>query len=69
MVKPAREAMRIVGLHHVADESAEHLIMFTKRKAIRVPVRQIPTVGRSARGSRVVDLAEGDVVVASAMAR
>ena len=69
VVKPAREAMRIVGLHHVADESAEHLIMFTKRKAIRVPVRQIPTVGRSARGSRVVDLAEGDVVVASAMAR
>lgn len=56
---------QIATVEHVTTESTEDIIVFTARgMALRVKIAAIPTRSRAAGGVKLVDVAEGDRVVA-----
>ena len=52
----------IVAVHTLDPEASEVIMMSTKGQAIRVAVKDIPTLGRATQGVRIMKMAEGDTV-------
>ena len=52
----------IVAVHTLDPKAKEVIIMSTKGQAIRVDVKDIPTLGRATQGVRIMRLDEGDAV-------
>ena len=52
----------IVAVHTLDPEASEVIMMSTKGQAIRVAVKEIPTLGRATQGVRIMKMAEGDTV-------
>lgn len=52
----------IVAVHTLDPAASEVIMMSTKGQAIRVAVKEIPTLGRAAQGVRIMRLNEGDSV-------
>ena len=53
---------RIVAVHTLDPEAKEVIMMSENGQAIRVAVKEIPTLGRATQGVRIMKLAEGDKV-------
>ena len=48
---------------HTLDPAAKEVIMMsTKGQAIRVAMKEIPTLGRATQGVRIMRMSEGDTV-------
>lgn len=52
----------IVAVHTLDPLAKEVIMMSSKGQAIRVAVKEIPTLGRAAQGVRIMRLADGDTV-------
>lgn len=52
----------IVAVHTMDNAAKEVIMMSTKGQAIRVAVKEIPTLGRATQGVRIMKLNEGDSV-------
>lgn len=52
----------IVAVHTLDPEAKEVIMMSSKGQAIRVAVKEIPTLGRATQGVRIMRLADGDTV-------
>ncbi len=52
----------IVAVHTLDPLAKEVIMMSTKGQAIRVAVKEIPTLGRAAQGVRIMKLNDGDAV-------
>ena len=52
----------IVAVHTLDPEASEVIMMSTKGQAIRVAVKEIPTLGRATQGVRIMKMSEGDTV-------
>ena len=52
----------IVAVHTLDPEAKEAIVMSTKGQAIRVSVKEIPTLGRATQGVRIMKMSEGDTV-------
>jgi len=52
----------IVAVHTLDPEAKEVIMMSTKGQAIRVAVKEIPTLGRATQGVRIMKMADGDTV-------
>ena len=52
----------IVAVHTLDPEAKEVIMMSSKGQAIRVAVKEIPTLGRATQGVRIMRLSEGDSV-------
>ncbi len=52
----------IVAVHTLDPEAEEVIMMSTKGQAIRIAVKEIPTLGRATQGVRIMRLNEGDTV-------
>ena len=52
----------IVAVHTLDPEAKEVIMMSSKGVAIRVAVKEIPTLGRATQGVRIMKLGEGDAV-------
>ncbi len=52
----------IVAVHTLDPEAKEVIMMSSKGQAIRVAVKEIPTLGRATQGVRIMRLGEGDSV-------
>ena len=52
----------IVAVHTLDPLAREVIMMSSKGQAIRVAVKEIPTLGRAAQGVRIMRLADGDTV-------
>ena len=52
----------IVAVHTLEPAAKEVIMMSTKGQAIRVAMEEIPTLGRSTQGVRIMRLNEGDTV-------
>ena len=52
----------IVDVKTLAPEAQELIMMSTKGQAIRVAVKEIPTLGRATQGVRIMKMNEGDTV-------
>ena len=52
----------IVAVHTLDPEAREVIMMSTKGQAIRVAVKEIPTLGRATQGVRIMKMSEGDTV-------
>lgn len=52
----------IVAVHTLDPEASEVIMMSTKGQAIRVAVKEIPTLGRATQGVRIMKMGEGDTV-------
>lgn len=52
----------IVTVHTVDPEAKEIIMMSTKGQAIRVGVKEIPTLGRATQGVRIMKMNDGDTV-------
>lgn len=52
----------IVAVHTLDPRAKEVIVMSTKGQAIRVDVKDIPTLGRATQGVRIMRLDEGDAV-------
>ena len=52
----------IVAVHTLDPEAKEVIMMSTKGQAIRVAMKEIPTLGRATQGVRIMRMAEGDMV-------
>lgn len=52
----------IVAVHTLDPEAKEVIMMSTKGQAIRVLMKEIPTLGRATQGVRIMRLNEGDTV-------
>ncbi|MBQ1528493.1 DNA gyrase subunit A, partial [Candidatus Saccharibacteria bacterium] len=52
----------IVAVHTLDPLAKEVIMMSSKGQAIRVAVKEIPTLGRATQGVRIMRLAEGDTV-------
>ena len=52
----------IVAVHTLDPAAKEVIMMSTKGQAIRVAVADIPTLGRTAQGVRIMKLNDGDSV-------
>ena len=53
---------QIVAVHTLDPEAKEVIMMSTKGQAIRVAVKEIPTLGRATQGVRIMKMGEGDTV-------
>lgn len=53
---------QIVAVHTLDPLAKEVIMMSTKGQAIRVAVKEIPTLGRATQGVRIMRLADGDAV-------
>jgi len=52
----------IVAVHTLDPEAKEVIMMSTKGQAIRVAMKEIPTLGRATQGVRIMRMSEGDTV-------
>ena len=52
----------IVAVHTLDPEASEVIMMSSNGQAIRVAVKDIPTLGRATQGVRIMRMAEGDMV-------
>ena len=52
----------IVAVHTLDPEAKEVIMASTKGQAIRVAVKEIPTLGRATQGVRIMKMSEGDSV-------
>jgi len=52
----------IVAVHTLDPAAKEVIMMSTKGQAIRVAMKEIPTLGRATQGVRIMRMAEGDTV-------
>ena len=52
----------LVAVHTLDPEAKEIIMMSTKGQAIRVAVKEIPTLGRATQGVRIMRMNEGDTV-------
>ena len=52
----------IVAVHTLDPEAKEVIMMSTKGQAIRVAMKEIPTLGRATQGVRIMKMGEGDTV-------
>ncbi len=52
----------IVAVHTLDPEAKEVIMASTKGQAIRVAVKEIPTLGRATQGVRIMKMGEGDTV-------
>ncbi len=52
----------IVAVHTLDPAAKEVIMMSTKGQAIRVAMKEIPTLGRATQGVRIMKMAEGDTV-------
>ena len=52
----------IVAVHTLDPEAKEVIMMSSKGQAIRVAMKEIPTLGRATQGVRIMRLADGDTV-------
>lgn len=52
----------IVAVHTLDPLAKEVIMMSTKGQAIRVGMKEIPTLGRATQGVRIMKMAEGDLV-------
>ena len=52
----------IVAVHTLDPEAKEVIMASTKGQAIRVAVKEIPTLGRATQGVRIMRMSEGDTV-------
>lgn len=52
----------IVAVHTLDPEAKEVIMMSSKGQAIRVAMKDIPTLGRATQGVRIMKLSEGDTV-------
>ena len=52
----------IVAVHTLDPEASEVIMMSSNGQAIRVAVKDIPTLGRATQGVRIMRMAEGDIV-------
>ena len=52
----------IVAVHTLDEAAKEVIMMSTKGQAIRVAMKEIPTLGRATQGVRIMRMAEGDTV-------
>jgi len=52
----------IVAVHTLDPEAKEVIMISSKGQAIRVAVKEIPTLGRATQGVRIMRLADGDTV-------
>lgn len=52
----------IVAVHTLDPEAKEVIMMSTKGQAIRVAMKEIPTLGRATQGVRIMKMSEGDAV-------
>ena len=52
----------IVAVHTLDPEAKEVIMMSSKGQAIRVAVKEIPTLGRATQGVRIMRLTDGDTV-------
>ena len=52
----------IVAVHTLNPEASEVIMMSSNGQAIRVAVKDIPTLGRATQGVRIMRMAEGDTV-------
>lgn len=52
----------IVAVHTLDPEAKEIIMMSTKGQAIRVAVKEIPTLGRATQGVRIMKMNDGDTV-------
>ena len=53
---------KIVAVHTLEDGAEEVIMMSEKGQAIRVAIKEIPTLGRATQGVRIMKLNEGDIV-------
>ena len=52
----------IVAVHTLDPLAKEVIMMSTKGQAIRVAMKEIPTLGRATQGVRIMKMSEGDTV-------
>ena len=52
----------IVAVHTLDPEAKEVIMMSTKGQAIRVAMKEIPTLGRATQGVRIMRMSDGDTV-------
>ena len=52
----------LVAVHTLDPVAKEVIMMSTKGQAIRVAVKEIPTLGRATQGVRIMRLNDGDTV-------
>ena len=52
----------IIAVHTLDPAAKEIILMSTKGIAIRVAVKEIPTLGRAAQGVRIMRMNDGDAV-------
>ena len=52
----------IVAVHTLDPLAKEVIMMSTKGQAIRVSMKEIPTLGRATQGVRIMKMGEGDTV-------
>jgi DNA gyrase subunit A len=52
----------IVAVHTLDPEAKEVIMMSTKGQAIRVAMKEIPTLGRATQGVRIMKMSDGDTV-------
>ena len=52
----------IVAVHTLDPKAKEVIMMSTKGQAIRVAMKEIPTLGRATQGVRIMKMGEGDTV-------
>jgi len=64
-MKTTEKTGRVVGVHQVTDDD-QLMMVATKGKIIRLRVKDISTIGRNTQGVRLIELEEGERVVAVA---
>ena len=52
----------IIAVRTIAEEHVEALLISSKGQAIRVGLKDIPTLGRTTQGVRIMKMSEGDAV-------
>ena len=52
----------IVAVHTLDPEAKEVIMMSTKGQAIRIAMKEIPTLGRATQGVRIMRMSDGDTV-------
>jgi DNA gyrase subunit A len=62
-LKVTEKKGKVVGIHQVDDED-EVMLITDAGKLLRLRVRSIPTMGRNTQGVRLMDIGEGERVVA-----
>jgi DNA gyrase subunit A (EC 5.99.1.3) len=62
-IKTSPRNGQVVALKAVSDEN-EILLLSTKSHAIRIPVSNIPVIGRNTQGVRLMKLEENEKIVA-----